>query len=428
MTSIDPIRDIRFEGMDIPQLEGWITQIKQGRGTESMQGAVRALDECVQVVVDLDETLRRELGKLQIAWEGNAGSLAAAATQQQSVVMSDAPDPLKASADSVDMQGRGYESARNRLPNNDELKHKQSENLLEWVGGGFGYESDYDVEAKKIEAQKQAAQAALHSYRDTSVNQADSYRPLPEVAPAAVFAQSTSGTSMPGIGVGSVGGFYGGDGSARDVGVPGAVVGGSGSVGGGTGRGERPAPPVPGGRSGGDLHPDEQDTGGKADRTPLAAEAGDGINTGAVIGIAAGGAAVAGVGAYAASRMLGGRGPAGATAGGGNLRGGSGVEGKSGGVGRGGASGIGGGPGDTTAGRAAGNTPGSRPATGSMMGPAATRGEKRSEDAEHENKYVAEETPFDDERLVAPAVLGHFEPEDESGEERTAGDEPTKQD
>ncbi|QIZ34268.1 PPE domain-containing protein [Saccharopolyspora sp. ASAGF58] len=415
MTSIDPIRDIRFEGMDIPQLQEWITQIKQGRGAESMQGAVRALDECVQVVVDLDETLRRELGKLQIAWEGNAGSLAAAAVQQQSAFMADAPDPLKTSADSVDAQGRGYESARNGLPNNDELKHKQSENVLEWAGGAFGYESDYDKEARQIEAQKQAAQAALVSYRNTSVNQADSYQPLPEMPPATVSAQSASGTGMPGIGagVGSVGGYYGG--GASDAGVLGGVVGGGNAVG-GTPRGDRTAPPVPGDRSGSDRHPDERDTGGEADQTPEAAGTSGGINTGTVLGIAAGGAAVAGVGAYAASRMLGGRTPAGAGAGGGTT-----------GLGRGGSSGIGGGPGDTVAGRAAGSTPGSRPGTGSLMGPAATRGEKRSEDAEHENKYVAEETPFDDERLVAPPVLGHFEPDTESDEE-SDDDEPKKRD
>ncbi|MEV0697702.1 hypothetical protein AB0I53_07255 [Saccharopolyspora sp. NPDC050389] len=416
MTSIDPIRDIRFEGMDIPQLQEWITQIKQGRGAESMQGAVRALDECVQVVVDLDETLRRELGKLQIAWEGNAGSLAAAATQQQSVFMADAPDPLKASADSVDAQGRGYESARNGLPNNDELKHKQSENALEWAGGAFGYESDYDEEAKNIEAQKQAAQAALSSYRNTSVNQADSYQPLPEMPPAAVSAQSASGTGMPGVGVGSVGGYYGG-GSALDAGTPGVAVGG-GNIGGGTKRsGDRVGAQEPGDRSGTDRHPDERETGGEADQTPEAAGTSSGINPGTVLGIAAGGAAVAGIGAYAASRMLGGRGPAAAAAGGGTASG----------LSRGGSSGIGGGPGDTVAGRSAGNTPGSRPVTGSMMGPAATRGEKRSEDAEHENKYVAEETPFDDERLVAPAVLGHVEPDDEADEE-SADDEPKKRD
>ncbi|MCI2419240.1 hypothetical protein MOQ72_17475 [Saccharopolyspora sp. K220] len=421
MTSIDPIRDIRFEGMDIAQLQEWISQIKQGRGTESMQGAVRALEQCVQVVVDLDDTLRRELGKLQIAWEGNAGSLAAAATQQTAVFMSDAPDPLKASADSVDAQGRGYESARNNLPNNDELRHKQSENVLEWAGGGFGYESDYDKEAKAIEAQRQAAQAALASYRDTSVNQADRYEPLPTMPAAAVAAapSSSSVPGTPGIGVGSV------SGTLPPGDAPGAVVGGPGNV--GRGGGDNRATPVPGDRSGGDRHPSEEYTADEVDPNPEASEAGTGISTGTVLGIAAGGAAVAGIGAYAASRMLGGRGPAGAAAGaGGSVRGG--VEGKPD-LARGGASGIGGGPGDTTAGRSAGNTPGSRPAAGSLMGPAATRGEKRAEDAEHENKYVAEETPFDDERLVAPAVLGHVEPAAEPEDDEDADDdEPKKQD
>ncbi|WP_428835485.1 PPE domain-containing protein [Saccharopolyspora thermophila] len=419
VTSIDPIRDIRFEGMDIPQLQEWITQIKQGRGAESMHGAVRALDECVKVVVELDETLRRELGKLQIAWEGNAGSLAAAATQQQSVFLADAPDPLKASATSVDAQGRGYESAKNRLPNNDELRHKESENIFEKAGGYFGYESDYDAEAKAIDAQKKAAQAALSSYRDTSVHQADSFRPLPEM-PALTVAAAAAPPSVAGSGIGSIGSPVGGGGSAQGD-VSGGFVGGNtrgGDVGDGTKRGDR-TPPPPGGDRSGTKEPQERDHAGSADPTPGGDDQGSGIGMPGVLGIAAGGAAVAGLGAYAASRMLGGRSAA-VGAGGGTVRGG-GLEGRSPGMARGGSSGIGGGPGDTQAGKAAGNTPGSRPGAGSMMTPAATRGEKRAEDAEHENKYVAEETPFDDERLVAPPVLGQVdEPDDDT--------EPKKQD
>lgn len=425
MTSIDPIRDIRFEGMDIPQLQEWITQVKQGRGTESMQSAVRALDECVQVVVDLDDTLRRELGKLQIAWEGNAGDLAAAATQQQSVFMSDAPDPLRASAQSVDEQGRGYESARHTLPNSDELRQKQSENALEWAGGAFGYESDYDKEAKQVDANKKAAQAALASYRNTSVEQANTYEPLPEMPPATVTAQSASSSGMANAGLGSgvaAAGMIGGSAQpgvgSPGVGTPGAPVPGGGFVvGGGDSRsgqgrpGERGVPLRPGERPT-DRKKGEIDKGGEADPTPEATGDSGGVSAGTVLGIAAGGAAVAGIGAYAASRVLGGRGapvPAGGpTAGGSVARGGS----------------VGGGPGDTTAGKAAGNTPGSRPSAGSLMGPAATRGEKRSEDAEHENKYVAEETPFDDERLVAPAVLG----EDERTDDPPAEPELKKQD
>ncbi|MER6993241.1 hypothetical protein ABT337_28735 [Saccharopolyspora hirsuta] len=423
MTSIDPIRDIRFEGMDIPQLQEWITQVKQGRGTESMQSAVRALDECVKVVVELDETLRRELGKLQVAWEGNAGDLAAAATQQQSVFMSDAPDPLRASAQSVDEQGRGYESARHTLPNTDELRHKQSENALEWAGGAFGYESDYDQEAKQIDANKKAAQAALASYRDTSVTQAEGYQPLPEMPPATVSPQSASPSGVAGSGIGAgvvVAGTVGGSAQpgvgSPGVGTPGSAVPGGGVVVGGDGRsgqgrpGERGVSPRPGDRPD-DRKKAEIDRGGEADPTPEATGDSGGISAGTVLGIAAGGAAVAGIGAYAASRVLGGRGapaPATPAPGGSVARGGS----------------VGGGPGDTTAGKSAGSTPGSRPAAGSMMGPAATRGEKRSEDAEHENKYVAEETPFDDERLVAPPVLGGAERDDEPPAEA----EPKKQD
>ncbi|TWG08970.1 hypothetical protein [Saccharopolyspora dendranthemae] len=456
MTYIDPIRDIRFKGMDIPELQNWIAQIKQGQGTQAMQGAVRALDKCVQVVVDLDDTLRRELGKLQVEWEGSAGSLAAEATRQQSVAFGDAPDPLAVSASSVDAQASGYESALHRLPNADELRHQQSENVLEWAGGGFGYESDYDQEAKQIEAQKQAAQAALGNYRDTSVEQAQAYQPLPTMPAAAVAPASSSG-QVPSAGIGSVGSATGGS-SADFSGavVGGAVAGGSvaggtvgggqvgggtvggGQVGGGQVGGDRPgaprtpvAQPPAGQRPGDQEHPEQERPGSDehaaefdAEPNPQAGQDDDGrISTGTILGVAAGGAAVAVGGAYAASRALGGRAPA--TAGGPQVVPGAG-ESKTPATARGGSV-IGGGPGDTTAGKAAGGTPGSRPAAGSMMSPAATRGQKPGEDADHENKYIAEETPFDDDRLVAPAVLGNVEPaarDDEDDDE----DEPEKQD
>ncbi|RRO16241.1 PPE domain-containing protein [Saccharopolyspora rhizosphaerae] len=433
MTYIDPLRDIRFQGMDIPELQEWIAQIKQGQGTQAMQGAVRALDKCVQVVVDLDDTLRRELAKLQVEWHGSAGSLAAEATRQQSVALGDAPDPLAVSASSVAAQAGGYESARHTLPNPDELGHEQSENVFEWAGGGFGYESDYDQEAKQIEAQKRAAQAALSNYRDTSVEQAQTYQPLPSMPAAAVVPAAPPG-STPSAGIGSFGSTPGG--SAGEG--TGAVVGGT--AGGGQPRGDRHAPPKlpaapppagqrPGGRPDEQPRPDEQQPDEHAaefgtEPDPQAGQStGDGLGTGTVLGIAAGGAAVAGIGAYAASKFVGGRTPATAT--------GPGVvpgagESKTPANPRGGS--VGGGPGDTVAGKAAGGTPGSRPAPGSVMSPAATRGDKPGEDTEHENKYTAEETPFDDDRLVAPAVLGHVEPEAEEVEPEAEEAEPTGDD
>lgn len=186
MNDIAPIRDIRFEGMDIPELLDWINKIKQGSGAESMHRSVQALDQAVQVVVDLDNTLRTELGKLQIAWEGSAGTLAQTVTQQRSVVLQESQDPLRMSAQSVQAQGEGYATAKNNLPNPDELQAKQSENFLEWSGGAFGYESDYDAEAKQIAGSKQAAADALGSYRNTTITQAEAFQPLPEMAPAAV--------------------------------------------------------------------------------------------------------------------------------------------------------------------------------------------------------------------------------------------------
>ncbi|QUH04528.1 hypothetical protein HUO13_30480 [Saccharopolyspora erythraea] len=422
MAGIDPIRDIRFEGMDIPQLQQWIAQIKHGRGTESMNGAVRGLEQCVQVVVDLDNTLRTELAKLQIHWEGNAGSMAQAATRAQTAVMQESQDPLAVSAASVDAQGRGYESAKHTLPEAGDLQAQQSENFLEWSGGAFGYESDYDAEAKQIQNRQLAAQSALGSYRDTSVQQADAYQPLPEMAPASVSAQSATvggsgvgggGFAFSGVGGGGVGGgAVGGGGTGGGFGGHSGVLPGGGDYSGGDGSREG------GGRSGAGGLRESSGTGGYADRNTTGPTNRPGLGLGPALGLGAGGAAVAGLGAAAAGKMLGG-----GKGGAGSVRGGD----VKGGIARGGSSGVGGGPGDTTAGRTAGSSATSRPGPGSMMGPAATRGEKKDDDVEHDNQYVVEETPFDDNRLVAPAVLGEDREHDEAGEAGEA-DQPKKQD
>ncbi|MCA1195444.1 hypothetical protein [Saccharopolyspora sp. 6V] len=421
MEDLNPIRNLRFEGFDIPELLGWIGRIKDGRGTESMDQAASALQQCAQIVTELDETLRVELGKLEIEWTGNAGSIAQEATKQQSAVMQQSQDPLATSATSVEAQGRGYESAKNTLPNQSEMHNDKSENIFEKGLGYFGYTSDYDEEAKKIDGRKQVAQQALTSYRDTTVAQAENFQPMPEMQPAAVSAQSAtaSGTAGGGIGAfatpGSAGSMPGGGGS--DPGGGGVIGGRPGGSPGGSPGGVPGGGRAPGGRSGADEEPHDGADGGPGSRPHPDEDGGPGIGLGGVLGIGAGGAAVAGIGAVAASKMLGGK--AGAPEG--SVRGGSaGADKGKGGSLRGGSSGIGG-PGDTTAGRTAGGSATSKPAPGSAMGPAATRGQGKSdEDAEHENKYYEEETPFDDNRLVAPPVFG-ADPEPDADDRKKQG-------
>ncbi|WP_243792783.1 PPE domain-containing protein [Saccharopolyspora gloriosae] len=418
MEDLNPIRNLRFQGFDIPELLSWIGKIKDGRGTESMDQAATALQQCAQIVTDLDDTLRVELGKLQIEWTGNAGAIAQEATAKQSAVMQQSQDPLATSATSVEAQGRGFESAKNTLPNRNEMHNSESENFLEKGAGVFGYTSDYDEEAKKIDGRKQVAQQALGSYRDTTVTQAESFQPMPEMQPAAVTAQAAAPSGGAGSGIGTFASPDGGGGSAGVGGADNAIGAISGRSGGRTGgrTGGGGDAPIGGGRSGNkDEH--ERATGGDPDTNPHDDPKQGGMGLGGILGIGAGGAAVAGLGAVAASKMLGGK--AGTPEG--SVRGGSAGadKGKAGSL-RGGSSGVGGGPGDTTAGRTASGSATSKPAPGSAMGPAATRGQGGSgEDAEHENKYYEEETPFDDNRLVAPPVFGaDHEPGDD--------DEPKK--
>src|SRR5690606_17049718 len=281
MTDIDRIRDPRFAGMDIPQLQERIGKIKEGRGSEAMHNAVAALDKCVQVVVDLDERLRNELGKLGIDWQGNAGALAHEAGRQRSVVLAEAPEALKTSAAGVDDQGSSFESARNTLPNTDELQHKQSENFFEWVGGACGYESDHDKEAKQIQAQRQAAQAALAGYRDSTASNAQRCQPLPEMPAATGAAQAPS---APSAGSGMAGSSFATPGVSGGDAVPGghSATGGYGTPG-------SAGSTAGGGRSGAAEMPRQPDLAGAANPR-LKDDGGYRLSTASAVGAGVGGA------------------------------------------------------------------------------------------------------------------------------------------
>lgn len=419
------VGDYRFEGMELPQLAQWIDELKQGPGAAEATRAATAVNDAAKVIADLDEQLRVELGKIGVAWHGNAGQLAQQQVQQQSMTMAASAPAMQDTSSTVGMQGEEYSATKHKLPEPGELRHKQSENVVEWGGGAFGYESDYDAEAKQIDANKKAAAQALGSYQQGTVSRADAFQPLPHMQPATVSAQSaTPGMSSVGSGVGGSG-FSGGDAGTGHFSGGGAGIAalGGGSRAGGGSRDQLPG----GGHSGGDgERPGEGGSSGQPDLNPHDDPGAGGIGLGGVLGIGAGGAAVAGIGAVAAGRLLGG-GAGGAARGGaeGSARGGgSAAEGK-GSPGRGGASGVGGGPGDTTAGRTASGSATSKPAAGSLMGPAAARGRPAEGDEDHENKYaVDDETPFDDNRLAAPSVFGADRSADDADEQSPAEERP----
>jgi hypothetical protein len=298
----------------------------------------------------------------------------------------------------VGWQGEDYSATKHRLPNPDELRHKQSENVLEWARGAFGYESDYDAEAKQIDASKKAAALALATYQQGTVSRVAAFQPLPHMRPDTVVAQAAPAAAS--------------GGESGETGFP--VASGYSGAGYGddpVGRGEvrdraHARGHVPGGgHTPGDEHREEQPHDDRTRQGPHETPETGGIGVGGMLGIGAGGAAVAGLGAVAAGRLLGGGG-GGSARGGAPEEGGRTADGKTDNHGRGRSTSIGGGPGDRTAGRTAGGSATSGSTLAAMVGPAAIRGRPSEKDEEQENRYGAGETPFDDDRPAAPPVLG----------------------
>src|SRR5687767_10377595 len=76
------IGDHRFAGYSNEQLATMVDQIRQGRGSESMNRAVDALTAIANSLKQTDDTLRAELSKLGVEWTG-------ASSDDAQVVMTD---------------------------------------------------------------------------------------------------------------------------------------------------------------------------------------------------------------------------------------------------------------------------------------------------------------------------------------------------
>ncbi|WP_033436461.1 PPE domain-containing protein [Saccharothrix sp. NRRL B-16314] len=415
------ITDHRFEGYSNVGLADLVTQFQTSDAAQKFSDASHALRQLAASLDETDQTLRTELKKLGIDWQGAAGDNAGEAVTVSADVATAGTDAAQQNSQATAVQGATYSHTRNGMPEPEKLRGDTDTNVVDDVGGFFGYETDHAKEVKATEAAREQAIRGLDQYTDASRDALDQYQgmnkpPQFEVTTASSVSTPVAPVVQPGGGVPVItGGVPGGLPAGNPGYTPGVPVG--------------PTPQLPGQLPGGSTGTLPGPTGvqpvvpptalGKAVPSNLGLGLGLGLTAGLGLGLAATQAR--------GPRLV--RNPSTAGPAGGKAPDGPG-GGKGTGGGTGGAGGKGGvpvAPGALTGkpgisatigaidpderlhGRGgAGAAAGKAGAGASMMQPAATaKGGPGEEDGEHVRKYgVDSDDVFGDERMVVQSVIG----------------------
>ncbi|MFE9744482.1 PPE domain-containing protein [Saccharothrix saharensis] len=417
------IPDFRFQGYDNQALATLVQQFQSGDAAQKFSDASHALRELSASLTEVDETLRTELKKLGIDWQGAAGEQAGQKTTVMADYASEADEAAKQNSQATAVQGATYSQTRNGMPEPQKLRGDTETNIGDEFLGFFGHETDHAKEVKETQAAREQAIRGLDQYTEASRDALNQYQgmnkpPQFEVTTASSVSTPVAAVGQPGVPAPSIpgGGVPGGLPGGVPGGVPGGTVGVPPQVPGMPGGSTGLLPPTPGGST---VLPPAALGGVK----PGGSNFGLGLGLGLAGGIGLGLAATQARGA----RVV--RNPAPAMPGGGKVPEGP-AGGKGTGGGGGGSAGKGGVPGmpgtltgkpgisatigaidpdERVPGRGAAGAAGGKAGAGSsMLQPAASaKGGPGEEDGEHVRKYgVDSDDVFGDERMVVQSVIG----------------------
>ncbi|MBB5954526.1 hypothetical protein FHS29_001096 [Saccharothrix tamanrassetensis] len=429
MTGFRQIQDHRFEGYDNPGLANLVVKFSTSDAAQQFSNASHALRQLAGSLAEVDETLRTELRKLGIEWQGAAGDNAGQAVTVSADVATQGDEAGKQNSQATAVQGASYSQSRNAMPDPQALRGDTETSFWDEAGGFFGYETDHAKEVKQTQAAREQVIRGFDQYVDASRDSLNQYQGMTKPSsfevtttssavstPVAPVQQFSGG--IPGVTGGVPSGVSGGvPGTLPGGGLPGQLPGGTAGLptqlpGGGTtgitpnSPGQFGTPPV------GPVLPGKV-TGGPSG---LGLGLGLGLAGGTALGLAAGAARGAKVVRNPSSTSV----PGGKT-GDGPHGGGKGAPGAGKGVAVPGASPLSGkagisatigaiDPDEPARGRpgAGGAAVAGKAGAGSMLHPAATaKSGEGEEDGEHIRKYgVDSDDVFGDERMVVQSVIG----------------------
>lgn len=401
------LSNLRFAGYSNEELAQQVEGLRNGAGSETLHGAVRALVSLADGLAETDRTLREQLREIGVTWQGQASDGGTEATQSATIYAEHAAEPVTDSAKGVDSQGATFASTRNSAPDSSTLRGPSQENFGDRVAGFFGHTTDH---AKDVRATNQAREQAvdgLNGYQSGSSDALRKSQALPVPPGMDLVALPVEHHT----GVTNVSGVPGGGGglTPSGPGAPGGPAGGPAFT--GSGPGPVPTtggPPIAAGPPGNQFGTGPINPGVSGTPAPNPAAAGFRapipplLMADAATAMGAGGASGAGSGAERDRTARGGTGGTGGAAGKGATPGRS-VA-------------IGSVPDDEARAARAAERFGAksgRPGS-SLMQPAAAGGRRGEgeDDQEHVRRYgIDSGDVFDDQRVVAPESIGD-EPDD----------------
>jgi hypothetical protein len=189
---VEKIRNHRFDGYTDTGVATEIEKFRSGDGIGSIGIAVEALRAVAGALAETDVTLRRELVKLGVEWQSQAGGQAGQVFTEQAGFSSDATEKVDHSAEMIFAQGEAFSRTLYKLPDAATVRKG---------AGGFtlgdaalsliGFETDHvrDVLAAK-NARAQAVEA-LNAYAAQSGENLSSAQSL--VNPQGLMLDSSAG-------------------------------------------------------------------------------------------------------------------------------------------------------------------------------------------------------------------------------------------
>ncbi|WP_460443948.1 PPE domain-containing protein, partial [Amycolatopsis cihanbeyliensis] len=155
------IRDQRFDGYTDEGIAEEIDQFRSGAGIGSIGEAVAALKAVGAALVETEDTLREELGRLGVEWQSEAGIAAGAAVERKAEFSADANDKVTGSAEKVFAQGEAFNRTLYKLPDPEVLRagaggYTFGDSMFSLIG----FETDH---ARKVAQGREARQQALEA-------------------------------------------------------------------------------------------------------------------------------------------------------------------------------------------------------------------------------------------------------------------------
>ncbi|MFD2398055.1 PPE domain-containing protein [Prauserella oleivorans] len=169
---VDKISDHRFDGYTDNMLADEIERFRSGPGISGISDAVSALKEVASALAETEETLRVELGKLGVAWQGAAGDRAGRAVVQQADFSTDARDTVTDAAERIFAQGEAFNRTLHKLPDAQALRDgARGYGLLDSISSLLGFETDNTRKVAQAREARAQALEALNAYaRDSGEN------------------------------------------------------------------------------------------------------------------------------------------------------------------------------------------------------------------------------------------------------------------